>query len=40
MILKVDLHGAASYKIGDEIWQQPLSDAIQDEAEIIVHTEP
>ncbi len=38
MILKVHLHGAASYEVGDEIWQQPLSDAIQDEAEIIVYT--
>lgn len=35
MILKVHLHGAASYDIGDEIWQQSLADAVHTEAETI-----
>ena len=35
MILKVHLQGAASYDIGDEIWQQSLADAINTEAETI-----
>jgi hypothetical protein len=37
MILKVHLDGAASYDVGDEIWQMALSDAIQAEAESIVY---
>jgi len=35
MILKVHVEGAASYDIGDEIWQEPLTDAINSEAETI-----
>jgi hypothetical protein len=35
MILKVHLQGAASYDVGDEIWQETLADAIQAEAETI-----
>ena len=35
MILKVHLDGAASYDVGDEIWQEPLADAIHAEAEMI-----
>ena len=35
MILKVHLEGAASYDVGDEIWQLPLEDAIGAEAETI-----
>jgi hypothetical protein len=35
MILKVHVQGAASYDIGDEIWQEPLADAINAEAEMI-----
>ncbi len=35
MILKVHLQGAASYYVGDEIWQESLADAIQAEAETI-----
>jgi hypothetical protein len=35
MILKALLDGAASYDVGDEIWQMALSDAIQAEAECI-----
>ena len=35
MILKVHLHGAASYDVGDEIWQESLADAIHAEAETI-----
>ncbi len=38
MILKVDLDGAASYDVGDEIWQVALGDAIQAEAESIVYS--
>jgi len=38
MILKADLDGAASYDVGDEIWQVALSDAIQAEAECIVYS--
>ena len=38
MILKVHLDGAASYDVGDEIWQVALSDAIQTEAECIVYS--
>lgn len=37
MILKVHLQGAASYDVGNEIWQEALSDAIQAEAESIVY---
>ena len=33
MILKAHLEGAASYDVGDEIWQVALGDAIQAEAE-------
>ena len=35
MILKVHLDGAASYDVGDEIWQESLADAIHAEAETI-----
>jgi hypothetical protein len=35
MILKVHLQGAASYDVGDEIWQQSLAEAIAVEAETI-----
>jgi hypothetical protein len=35
MILKVHLDGTASYDVGDEIWQDPLADAIHAEAETI-----
>jgi hypothetical protein len=35
MILKVHLHGAASYEVGDEIWQESLTHAIRAEAETI-----
>jgi hypothetical protein len=35
MILKVHLQGAPHYEVGDEIWQQPLADAIAAEAETI-----
>ena len=38
MILKVHLEGAASYDVGDEIWQVTLSNAIQAEAESIVYS--
>ena len=35
MILKVHLDGAACYDVGDEIWQEPLADALHAEAETI-----
>src|SRR5579863_9187420 len=35
MILRVHVPGAASYEIGDEIWQQSLADAIGTEADTI-----
>ncbi len=35
LILQVHLPGAEPYEIGDEIWQQPLADAIRAEAEVI-----
>ena len=35
MILTVHLAGAASYDVGDEIWQEPLADALHAEAETI-----
>ena len=35
MIFKVHLAGAACYEVGDEIWQEPLADAIHAEAEMI-----
>jgi hypothetical protein len=35
MILNVHLDRAASYDVGDEIWQQSLADAIHAEAETI-----
>ena len=35
MILTVHVPGAVPYEIGDEIWQQPLEDAIRAEAETI-----
>jgi hypothetical protein len=38
MILKVHLDGAASYDVGDEIWQVALGDAIRAEAESIVYS--
>ena len=40
MILNIHLHGASSYDVGDEIWQQPLADAIATEAETIAHYAP
>jgi hypothetical protein len=38
MILKVHLDGAASYDVGDEIWQVALGHAIQAEAESVVYS--
>ena len=38
MILKADIDGVASYDVGDEIWQVPMSDAIHAEAECIVYS--
>ena len=38
MILKVHLQGAASYQVGDEIWQEALGDAIRAEADSIVYS--
>lgn len=35
MILKVHVQGAASYDVGDEIWQESLAAAISAEAETI-----
>jgi len=35
MILKVHVPGAPSYHVGDEIWQQPLEQAIAEEAQTI-----
>jgi hypothetical protein len=35
MILRVHVPGAHDYDIGDEIWQEPLADAIAAEAETI-----
>jgi hypothetical protein len=35
MNLKVHLQGAASHDFGDEIWQEPLADAIRVEGETI-----
>jgi hypothetical protein len=35
MILKVHLVAAASYDVGDEIWQESLADAIHAEAKTI-----
>ena len=35
LILHVHLDGAEPYEIGDEIWQQPLADAIRAEAQTI-----
>ena len=35
MILHVHVEGAASYAIGDEIWEEPLAMAIRKEAELI-----
>jgi hypothetical protein len=35
MILKVHIHGALSYTVGDEIWHESLADAIFAEAETI-----
>jgi hypothetical protein len=35
MILKVHLQGAASYDLGDQIWQESLADAIHAEAETV-----
>ena len=35
MILNVHVPGASCYEIGDEIWQQPLEEAISTEAETI-----
>lgn len=36
MILKVDVPGAASDDLGDEIWQQPLEEAIRAEADAVL----
>jgi hypothetical protein len=35
MILKVHVHGAAPYNVGDEIWQEPLAGVIRAEADTI-----
>jgi hypothetical protein len=35
MILKVHVPGAHRYEVGDEIWHEPLPDAIRAEAEIV-----
>jgi hypothetical protein len=35
MILNIHVPGATPYEIGDEIWQEPLTDDIRAEAEII-----
>jgi hypothetical protein len=35
LILRVHLDNAGSYEIGDEVWQEPLADAIRTEAETI-----
>ncbi len=35
MILRVHVQGAVPYDVGDEIWQEPLEDAIRAEAQII-----
>ena len=35
LILQVHVPGAEPYEIGDEIWQQPLADAIRAEAETV-----
>jgi hypothetical protein len=35
LVLQVHLDGAEPYEIGDEIWQQPLADAIRAEADTI-----
>jgi hypothetical protein len=35
MILKGHVPGARCYEIGDEIWHEPLPDAIRAEAEIV-----
>jgi hypothetical protein len=35
MILTIHVPGAAPYHVGDEIWQQPLHDAIRAEAQTI-----
>jgi len=35
MILKVHVHGARSYTVGDEIWHESLADATIAEAETI-----
>jgi hypothetical protein len=37
MVLNVHLEGTASYDIGDEIWQESLTDAINTEAETIAN---
>lgn len=41
MILRVHIHGAPEYEIGNEIWQQSLAEAIAAEAEMIAgYAEP
>lgn len=35
MILKVHVPGARCYEVGDEIWHEPLPDAIRAQAQII-----
>lgn len=35
LILQVHLPGAEPFQLGDELWQQPLADAIRAEAENI-----
>jgi len=35
MVLNIHVPGATPYEIGDEIWQESLTDAIRAEAEII-----
>jgi hypothetical protein len=37
MILNVHVPGAPCYEIAEEIWQQPLAEAIRAEAETIAH---
>jgi hypothetical protein len=35
MILRIHVEGASHYEVGDEIWQQPLAEAITTEADTI-----
>ena len=38
MILNVHIPGAPDHEIGDDIWQEPLADAIRFEAENVAST--